>query len=79
VSKPDASFDAFGVVLGVIENFDQQRGWGAMRTDSGNVYEFHCVAIADGSRTIETGQSVSAVILPGRAGRWEATRIFPRG
>jgi cold shock CspA family protein len=39
-------------VEGVIESFDDLRGDGFFRSDHGELLYFHCVAIADGSRTI---------------------------
>jgi cold shock CspA family protein len=41
------------------------------------VLPFHCTSIADGSRTIAVGQHVRFTVVPGRLGRWEATRLTP--
>jgi cold shock CspA family protein len=39
------------------------------------VLDFHCTAIADGSRRIPEGQPVRFLVVAGRSGHWEATRI----
>lgn len=62
-------------VTGTVDTFDETRGLGTVRADDGSVLPFHCTAIADGSRTIAEGRPVRFVVVPGRAGRWEATRI----
>jgi CspA family cold shock protein len=59
---------------GVVAAFDEHRGLGTVRAD-GTEYAFHCTQIADGSRTVATGQSVSFDVVPGRHGDWEAVRI----
>jgi cold shock CspA family protein len=38
-------------------------------------WPFHCTAIADGSRTVETGRRVRFDVVPGLLGRWEASGI----
>ncbi len=42
-------------VHGTITEFDGERGLGELRTDEGVAFGFHCVSIADGSRSIEVG------------------------
>jgi CspA family cold shock protein len=42
-------------------------------------YRFHCTQIADGSRRVAVGASVSFRLLPGRDGRWEAADVRPAG
>jgi cold shock CspA family protein len=64
-------------VRGTVETFDAQIGLGAVRGDDGRLYPFHCVQIADGSRTIPVGTAVRASIVAGHLGRWEATAIEP--
>lgn len=44
---------------GVIESFDDAAGLGVVRGDDGRSWPFHCVSIADGSRTIEPGTRVT--------------------
>ena len=46
-------------LTGVIESFDDAAGLGVVRGDDGQSWPFHCVSIADGSRTIEAGVTVS--------------------
>jgi cold shock CspA family protein len=66
---------AFESGAGVVEQFDDRRGLGTIVADDGDVLPFHCTAIADGSRTVEAGRRVQFCVVPGLAGRWEATRI----
>jgi cold shock CspA family protein len=61
---------------GTVASFDAVKGLGVVSADRGD-YPFHCTAICDGSRTIDEGVVVSFDVVPGRAGRWEATRICP--
>jgi cold shock CspA family protein len=62
---------------GVVEAFDDHRGLGAIRTEDGRLVEFHCIGIADGSRTIAVGRDVVFRELP-KLGRYEATDIRPQ-
>lgn len=52
-------------------------GWGIVTDDGGASYPFHSTAVADGTRSIEPGVSVSFALVPGRQGRWEATDLRP--
>ena len=70
-------FDCFATITGTVTAFDPDRGWGTFCSADNVDYGFHCVAIADGSRNIDVGASVSARIVPGLAGRYEAARIYP--
>jgi cold shock CspA family protein len=63
--------------VGVVVEFDDHGGWGAVRGDDGREHAFHCTAIADGPRTIAVGTRVRYVVVPGHLGRWEATGIQP--
>lgn len=63
--------------LGTVTAFDDHAGRGEVTAQSGEVHQFHCTAIADGSRTIEVGAAVGFSILAGRSGRWEAARLTP--
>jgi len=65
--------------VGTVVDFDEHRGLGMVRRDDGIEYPFHCVAIADGSRSIAVGARVSWRVTPGRLGRWEAMGITPVG
>ena len=46
------------VRFGVVSEFDDEVGLGTVRTADGAEYRFHCVEIADGTRTIEVGTRV---------------------
>ena len=61
--------------FGTVAEFDRDLGWGSVRIDeSGEVLGFHCLDIADGSRTIEVGVAVQCRRV-GRLGHWEATAV----
>jgi cold shock CspA family protein len=62
--------------LGVVTEFDEQRGLGVVRS-SRQLLSFHCAAIADGTRTIEVGTPVAFREVAGQLGRWEARVIQP--
>jgi cold shock CspA family protein len=64
---------------GTVTEFDDDRGLGTVTADDGTAYPFHCTAIADGSRTIETGTTVTFDVVPGHLGRWEAATIERSG
>ncbi len=61
---------------GVVESFDEHRGLGQVRAADGRLFDFHCIGIADGSRTIEVGAPVVFRLLA-KLGRYEATDITP--
>lgn len=62
----------------VVVEFDRDVGWGALRVgSSGELLGFHCLDIADGSRTIDVGAEVRCRRV-GRLGHWEATDITRR-
>jgi CspA family cold shock protein len=61
---------------GVVTAFDAPSGLGTVTADGGTVHAFHCIEIADGSRTIEVGTPVRFDLLP-KFGRWEAAAIAP--
>jgi cold shock CspA family protein len=65
----------FEPATGVVAWFDEPRGLGTITSEDGVEIPFHCTAIADGTRTISVGERVRFVVVPGRAGRWEAARI----
>ena len=62
---------------GVVSEFDDPRGLGSVLADDGRRYEFHCTAVADGSRTIEVGTRVAFVLAVAHRGRLEARQIIP--
>jgi cold shock CspA family protein len=64
-------------VRGRVVEFDEHVGTGAVEGEDGRRLTFHCVAIADGSRRIDVGASVSFDVVPGRLGRYEAWAVRP--
>lgn len=64
------------VPRGVVAAFDEQSGLGVVATSDGVEHPFHCVEIADGSRTIDSGTEVSFEVLA-KFGRWEAANLRP--
>jgi cold shock CspA family protein len=62
-----------------VTSFDRTRGLGTVVDAAGTTYGFHATAIADGSRTIDTGTEVTFVVAPGHAGRYEARSLVPAG
>jgi cold shock CspA family protein len=60
---------------GRIETFDDHRGDGLVRSDDGETFYFHCVSIADGSRSIAVGERVTARRGVGHLGHDEAFAI----
>lgn len=62
-------------VRGTIESFDAPRGLGVLRSEDGVALGFHCVDIADGTRTIAVGTKVRARRSVGRLGHDEARAI----
>jgi cold shock CspA family protein len=63
-------------VTGVVVEFDAEVGLGLIETSGGDRHPFHCIEIADGSRTIERGTAVRFRALP-KFGRIEAAEIAP--
>ena len=61
---------------GTVTAFDDHVGLGTVTAADGTEYLFHCVEIADGSRTIAVGTAVDFELLP-KLGRYEASRIKP--
>ena len=59
---------------GTVTEFDEPRGLGTIDAD-GTRYPFHCTALADGTRTVEVGATVSFEVRPAGMGRWEASGI----
>ena len=65
-----------GPKSGTVTEFDDDRGLGTITADDGEVFPFHCVSIADGTRRIEVGRAVAFEILL-KLGRREAADIVP--
>jgi cold shock CspA family protein len=66
---------ARGPHLGVVATFDPVAGYGTVVAPDGSEWWFHCTAIADGSRRVDVGAPGVFSLVPGRAGRWEATGL----
>jgi hypothetical protein len=64
-----------GTLAGTVREFDEFRGLGAVVTEDGTRYPFHCTQIADGTRRIDVGAPVRFSLRPGGLGRWEAASI----
>ena len=62
----------------MVTEFDEHIGLGVITDGAGREYPFHCVELADGSRTIEIGADVEFHPLP-KLGRVEAGQIAPLG
>ena len=65
-------------MIGAVTEFDDPAGLGVVTAGDGTAYPFHCTQILDGTRTIDEGTPVDFEVVPGRLGRWEATRIEKR-
>ncbi len=63
---------------GTVIEFDEYVGLGEVEGADGLRYLFHCVEIADGTRTIEVGTEVDFE-LRRKFGRDEATQLRPTG
>lgn len=63
-------------LTGIVEQFDREIGLGEVRAADGTSYPFHCIVIADGTRSVEVGAAVAFELLP-KLGRWEATALRP--
>jgi cold shock CspA family protein len=68
------------MATGRVTSFDPDLGWGELTADptaGGESYGFHLTAVADGSRHIEVGTTVSFDVVAGHQGRWEARNLTP--
>lgn len=63
------------VRTGTVEHFSDHRGLGGVRDGHGRAYPFHCLAIADGTRTIQVGALVAFGVGLGPGGELEAQRV----
>ncbi len=61
---------------GVVTQFDDYVALGEITDSHGRVWPFHCVSIADGTRTIEVGAKVQFE-TDWRVARVEAVNIRP--
>lgn len=62
---------------GTVGSFDEYVGLGEVVDADGEVYLFHCIGIADGTRTIDVGATVEFTLVR-RFGRLEATDLVRR-
>lgn len=62
---------------GTVREFDEAKGLGVIATSDGGSFAFHCIEIADGTRTIATGQAVTFRPLA-RFGAFQAGAIEKR-
>jgi cold shock CspA family protein len=62
----------------MVEAFDEHVGLGTVVDLDGARHPFHCTAILDGTRNIETGAAVTYQLVPGRSGNFEAAMLAPR-
>ena len=69
------SEEASSRLHGEVSAFDDDRGLGEINA-AGVMHPFHCVSIADGTRTIAPGTAVTFVVLH-KLGRYEAADIRP--
>jgi|HubBroStandDraft_2_1064218.scaffolds.fasta_scaffold2139919_2 cold shock CspA family protein len=67
-----------GAQSGVVSTFEDERGLGTLIGADGARFDFHCTAIADGTRSIDVGQPVLFLVRPGHRGRLEARSIEKR-
>ena len=64
-------------LAGAVTAFDAEAGLGEIVSEGGARFVFHCIEIADGSRTIDVGAAVDFAQLA-KFGRYEAADIRPR-
>jgi cold shock CspA family protein len=69
-----SSSASFHRYRGRVVSFDDASGLGIVATDDGTSHMFHCVSIADGTRSIAVGSSVSFVLV-NRHGGIEAADV----
>ena len=63
-------------LVGRVVAFDDASGLGEVERDDGTLYAFHCIEIADGTRSVAVGTSVTFTLLC-KLGRYEAAHIAP--
>ena len=61
---------------GIVTSFDEHVGLGEVTAADGAGYLFHCVEIADGSRTIDVGARVRFTTMR-KFGKLEAASLRP--
>lgn len=61
-------------LTGTVTAFDESVGLGTITSEDGSEHLFHCIEIADGSRSIAVGAAVLFDLLA-KLGRYEAAHI----
>jgi cold shock CspA family protein len=61
--------------LGTVVSFDVDAGLGEVATDGGEVFGFHCTAIAGGERVIDVGTAVVFSLRAFHRGELQATDL----
>lgn len=61
--------------VGVVAEFDADRGLGTVDVDGATALPFHCTAIADGSRRVPEGARVTFATSPTHLGSLEAIGV----
>ncbi len=61
-------------LTGRVTEFDEMVGLGVIVAETDTAYPFHCIEIADGTRTIPVGTEVLFVPLA-KFGRYEAANV----
>jgi cold shock CspA family protein len=77
MGEPSGSSSERTTRHGRVTDFDARVGLGHVTADDGTEHLFHCVEIADGTRTIAVGAEVTFELLP-KFGRDEAAQLRPR-
>jgi len=62
---------------GTVREFDEAKGLGVIDATDDGSFAFHCIEIADGTRTIDVGQAVTFRLLA-RFGAFQAGAIEKR-
>lgn len=60
--------------VGTVVAFDPGVGLGEVERDDGQRFQFHCIELADGSRTIDVSTAVTFELLC-KLGRYEASAV----
>ena len=70
------AIDVGDELTGRVTSFDEHVGLGEVTDADGTRYMFHCVEIADGSRSIDVGAAVSFTTMK-KFGKLEAAGLRP--
>lgn len=63
------------MLTGRVARFDEHRGDGVLVADDGETFYFHCVDLADGTRSVPVGARVTARRVVGHCGADEAAHV----